>query len=43
MDRLLAAGAVPGAPEALVALSGIRTSLGQHRGFFALPEPASGA
>lgn len=37
MDRLLAAGPVPGVPDALVALSGIRSSLSQHRAFFALP------
>ncbi|MGD9511428.1 MAG: FUSC family protein [Geminicoccaceae bacterium] len=37
MDRLLASGEVPGVAEALVALGGIRTSLSQHRAFFALP------
>ncbi|MFO1047914.1 MAG: FUSC family protein [Geminicoccaceae bacterium] len=37
MDRLLAAGPAPGVPDALVALSGIRSSLSQHPAFFALP------
>lgn len=37
MDRLLAAGPTPGVAETLVALGGVRTSLSQHRTFFALP------